>query len=360
VVVTPLLVTSALFVTRAGAATEPTGSVSVTPAAESSLAPGGGYFLLHATPGQVVQQKVSVTNGGAQSVNTAVRGVDASTAAGTGVVYGTPDETPTRVGSWITPEATTLPVRGRATRSLQFSVRVPPGTAPGQYLGGLSVALTSGRSGTAPPAQPGFGVSITAETQRVIAVEVDVPGAPYAPNLVVRGTRFADVARGRVVLVTIANDGNGFARGSGTISVPEAGIDEQVTVGTFVPGTSADYELAWPPGVAEAGAHVSVALDYDGRSLRWSGTVGPVPPTTAVTRPAAGEASRHRSGVDVGTAVLLAGAAALGVGLVLVVVGRRLGRRRRGKRRRTRSPVRPAPEPMTRSARRAQRSRGGA
>ncbi|HEY7134843.1 MAG TPA: DUF916 domain-containing protein [Acidimicrobiia bacterium] len=333
----------------AGAATQPVGSVSVTPGSGSALAPGGGYFLLSGAPNASFEQSVTVANNGSAPVTAVMAGVDATTAAGTGAVYGAPGEVPRRVGTWIVPDEARFELASHETKTLRFSVHVPTGVTSGQYLGGLSVGI--GVPSAPPPpastATSGFGVAITMQTQRVLAVEVDIPGAPFVPNLVVRDTRFATAGIGRVLAVTIANDGNGFAHGSGTIAAPSEQVNQPIAVGTFVPGTSAEYEVPWPAGADEEHARVDVSIDYDGRALRWSGVVGGAP-ATPTTEPAA----HHSGGARVGVVVFVVGGLALALGLVLLVVGRR---RRIEPRRRPR----PAPRRASRRpARPVQRSRG--
>jgi WxL Interacting Protein, peptidoglycan binding domain len=334
----------------AGAATQPVGSVSVTPGSGASLAPGGGYFLLHGAPDASFEQSVTVANNGSAPVTAVMAGVDATTAAGTGAVYGAPGEVPTRVGTWIVPDESRFELASHETKTLRFSVHVPPGVVSGQYLGGLSVGIGVPSAPSPAPTSPttsGFGVAITMQTQRVLAVEVDIPGVPFVPNLVVRGTRFATAGIGRVLAVTVANDGNGFAHGSGTIAAPAQHVNLPIAVGTFVPGTSAEYQVPWPPGADEQNQTIEVSIDYDGRALRWSGVAGGAP-TTPPTQPAA----HHSGGMRVGVVVLVVGGIALVVGLVFVGFGRR---RRIEPRRRSR----PVPSRTSRRpARPVQRSRG--
>lgn len=347
--VTTVLALTLALATTTGAVTQPVGSVSVTPGSGSSLAPGGGYFLLGGQPGAMLDQSVRIENGGSAPVTAVIAGVDATTAAGTGAVYGAPGETVTRVGTWITPDQTRLDLAPHETQTLHFAVHVPASVASGQYLGGLSVGIGVPGSTPATPASsvpPGFGVAITMQTQRVLGVEVDVPGVPFVPSLVVRDVRFATAGIGRVLSVTLANDGNGFARGSGTIAVPSANVNQPIAVGTFVPGTTAEYQVPWPAGVDDAHPTVDVAIDYDGRTLQWSGVVGGAAAAAPRTRPAA-----HRSGgVRVGVVVLVAGGVALVLGLAFVA----LGRRRRAEPRRpssapTRTVTRRSPRPVQRT-----------
>src|SRR5207302_9244266 len=68
---------------------------------------------------------------------------DATTGRTTGTVYLT-DQKPTRTGAWVVLSAKSLFLKPGAHKLVPFTVHVPAGTKPGQWVGGI-VAETSHR-----------------------------------------------------------------------------------------------------------------------------------------------------------------------------------------------------------------------
>ncbi len=157
---------------------------------------------------------------------------------------------------------------------MPFTVHVPVGTPPGQYLAGVSasVPLTNDPGTTVPPAgEAGFSMSVM--FQRGLAVEIDVPG-PRTATLQVTGAEPIATPDGVTLGVHIGNVGNAFARGTGVIRVADTNTDFSFKIDTFVPGTSIVYPMSWTKTVVPGTHHVEVDLTYDGgRRTSWTGTV---------------------------------------------------------------------------------------
>jgi hypothetical protein len=107
----------------------------------------------------------------------------------------------------------------------------------------------------------------------VIAVQIDVPGA-LAPRLEVRGARATVVRDTFAVELAVANTGNAFARGTGTIDVASTGTHREFPIDTFVGGTEIAMPVEWSRSASVGDHAVEVRLAYDGgRVTKWSGTV---------------------------------------------------------------------------------------
>jgi hypothetical protein len=191
-------------------------------------------------------------------------------------VYKTPDSPDTGTARWIivsVPQITLVPQQGR---QVAFTVQVPKGTPPGQYLAAISVSvpLPADAAGSGPRDGPNSaGFSVALQPQRIVAVEIDVPG-PRAPNLVVSGVDPKATGGGVDLGIHIANQGNAFAHGSGVMRVADTNTDFTFPIRTFVPGTSIVYPAQWTKTVVPGLHHVEVDLTYEGgRRATWNGTV---------------------------------------------------------------------------------------
>jgi hypothetical protein len=257
----------------AAAATKGSDVVTPVPAPGSKLAPHSRYYLLHLRPGAAITQTVVLHNDNDHPIDVHVDGIDGFTSDATGASYDTPYQKASGTGRWIavsTPEITLQP--GEA-RSVAFTVRVPPSAAPGEYLGGLGmyVPLTTPSTTVAAGAgQATFGITLQGE--RIIAVEIIVPGTTKADLQVTRVTPVA-APSGLVLNVGLTNAGNAFAKGTGVIAVDDTNTNVPFTIGTFVSHTSITYRVPWTRSVVPGDHNVSVKLEYDGRVTTWNGTV---------------------------------------------------------------------------------------
>ena len=231
-------------------------------------------YVIQAKAGATITQQVVVDNPNDHTVTANVSGVDAWTADATGASYGTPGSTPKSTGTWITFVTPQLQLTASQSRTIPFTVTVPTTALPGQYLAAVSVSVPAGSTPSSTPHngnQAGF--AITLQTQRVIAVEIDVPG-PRTPHLVVRSVKPVVQANILRLQFDVANVGNAFAKGSGTLTVPDTNTRLDFPVNTFVPHTSIKLPLAWTKDVVPGVHQVSLRLqDQNGRIFTWTGSV---------------------------------------------------------------------------------------
>jgi hypothetical protein len=160
------------------------------------------------------------------------------------------------------------------TRSVPFTVRVPAGTPPGQYMAGISAWVPlSSRTKLPRPGQNQATFSLDLQIQRVVPIEIDVPGA-WVPKLSVSSAEAIRTAAGITLGVHMANSGNAFALGSGVIRVPETKTDYTFKINTFLGGTSIVYPMTWTQSLPVGSQRVEVDLNYTGgRHLTWNGTI---------------------------------------------------------------------------------------
>ncbi len=114
---------------------------------------------------------------------------------------------------------------------------------------------------------------MTLQTQRVIAVEVDVPG-PIAPNLVVHSVTPVVQADTLRLQFVVSNDGNAFAKGRGSLIVADTNTRRDFSINTFVSHTTIKLPIAWTKNVVPGVHEVTLRLqDQNGRVVTWTGTV---------------------------------------------------------------------------------------
>jgi hypothetical protein len=248
-------------------------AVSVVPAKGSQLAGKAKWFLLKAKPGQVITQSVTVLNPNRQADTINLEPVDGTTNDETGAAYGAPGSPKASTARWISVSSPQLTLQPGESRDVAFTVRVPPNLGPGQYLAGISASVPVDPS-KKPKAKAGdAGFNLALEMQRVVAVEVDIPGA-WAPSLVVTGADPKATPRGIALGVHIANQGNSFAHGTGVIRIASTKTDYSFKVDTFVSKTSIVYPMDWTKDVVPGVHNIQVDINYEGgRHTTWNGSV---------------------------------------------------------------------------------------
>ena len=258
--------------TRAGAVTSP--SVGAATGPGSHLSPNRGHYLVQLRPGESITQTVKITNTAKQTVLTRITGADALTNEATGVAFRSPLNAQALQAKWISVATPAVTLAVGETRLVSFTVRVPPGTPPGQYMAGISAWVPLGSRPKPPAAGPNQATfALDLQIQRVIPIEIDVPGA-WAPQLSVNGANAIPTEVGVTLGVHIANTGNAFALGSGVIRVPDTKTDYSFKIDTFLGGTSIVYPMTWVSNLPVGSHHVEVDLSYNGgRHLTWNGTI---------------------------------------------------------------------------------------
>ena len=138
-----------------------------------------GYMEYTAAPGQTLRDTVTVEDVGTGPGDFPLFAADGLTSPLTGVVYASrqapfPDGPSGNgeygAGQWISLQATAVHLMPGQNVSVGFSVTVPPGTAPGDHVGALSVE--------APPSTQSSGeLGLRVSTLSTVAVVIHVPGA---------------------------------------------------------------------------------------------------------------------------------------------------------------------------------------
>src|SRR5437016_5154525 len=132
-----------------------------------------GYFVYSLAPGAVQSGGVIISNSGTAAGTVKLFTADATTGRTTGTVYLT-DKKPAHTGAWVQLSAKSLFLKPGQHKLVTFTVHVPAGQKPGQWVGGI-VAETSHRLAGSKSKQKA-SVQIKIRDLTIVAVQVNVPG----------------------------------------------------------------------------------------------------------------------------------------------------------------------------------------
>ena len=229
-----------------------------------------GYFVLKGRRGTTVHGEVKVQNVGEEAGTTALYSVDATTGQTSGAVYRSRQEPKRGVGRWVRLASESMRLAPGESQLVPFSIRVPPGAAPGQYLGGIVVQrATSAAAGQRAGGKGSFKVRI--QELSVVAVQINVPG-PRHPQLRLTGIKVGNQPGHQSILLGIGNTGNALVKGRGSLKIATAGghsLKRQAfNLDTFVPDTHIDLPVyiqgkALVPGRYRG----TVSIAYEGHRI---------------------------------------------------------------------------------------------
>ncbi len=248
-----------------------------------------GYFVFDIEPGAEATGQVRLKNPGSVPVVVELEAVDSLTAQAGGSAFAEGTEAPEAVGAWVHTDESLVTLEPDQQVLVEFVVRPPANTEPGQYLAGLTASAVEENEAT--PEALGAnqaGAVLEIRNRYVIAVQVNVPGE-WTPSMAITGAEALEQPSGTKLGIHLENDGDVFLQPTGTLVLRNAEatpiLEERIEMGTFVTGTDVTYPVTWP-GAPVAGEYgVDVELNYaDGGIARYSGTFGvsedaPVAPT---------------------------------------------------------------------------------
>lgn len=335
-----LLVIAALLATLAAA---PPGGLGIGGAFGISPAPDSqgqktSYFQLTVAPGKSVRETAVVSNLADKPATLVISHAMGVTASNSGSAYEPISRGCSGSSCWVAglPQRLTLPAR--STYELDFTVTVPAGTAPGQYLSGISAAPaakprpakvgSNGKSGAQAVIVENVtvGVAVTVGDLSAMTTRLNIPG--------VLGTLEYQTPR---LNIKLDNTGQTFAKGTGTVSCTPSGKLHTygITADTVLPGGQALIAVnapGLPPGAA---APCTIQIHYGkNQTVRWAGMVAiPALPSTHIVHTGVGTYSQVPQGGIPGWAIALIIIGALllaGVAIVLFLMYRQQRRSNQG------------------------------
>jgi len=178
------------------------------------------------------------------------------------------------VGCWIHSLPSRISVRAGTSVDVTFAVRVPPGTAPGQYLAGVAIEPpVSPRSPQ--PVNSGSAATSVILRQIVIGVAVTV-GRRFGSDVTIPTVRGVAIGNTAGIAVAEHNRGARFEHPAGRATIVVDGTPRSFAVrsGTVLPGGDPTLRVLTPS--LRAGtypARATLRYDDDRKTAAWTGTV---------------------------------------------------------------------------------------
>jgi len=205
-----------------------------------------GYFVFRMRAGTARSGHLEAFNTSDRPVALRVYAVDGLTGVTSGVVYADHADRVSATGRWLATSAHRIVLGPRARRLMAFSLRVPAGTAPGDYLAGLALE-------NANPLTSAGRFQVREIVRTVVGVEVVVPGPAHAQIELGSVTLKAlPGTNASAVTVHLADTGRLLCKPVLTVSVSGRGgqLTETRALDTVLPGDPIPYPFAWPHSLA--------------------------------------------------------------------------------------------------------------
>jgi hypothetical protein len=172
------------------------------------------YFSLTLTPGQTVSLEVELGNHAARSMSVRTYAADAYSIVNGGFGVKGRDSRPTGTTGWVSYPTKVLELPAGEASIRTFSVTVPAGTMPGQYLAGLVLENDV-------PVKGSGSVALDQLVRQALAISIQVPG-PLNPAFRLDSASHHFVAGHSVVGERVANSGNAHLRPSGRVIIRDS------------------------------------------------------------------------------------------------------------------------------------------
>lgn len=219
-----------------------------------------GHFRYDVEPGSELVDQFVVTNNTSEPMTVRVYPADMIRAKGGALAPAQESDPREHVGAWVHVETPRIEVPPHATVEDPFTIRVPEGSVPGEYLGAVVAAVRPGGE------TEGIGV----ETRAALLVRVRVPGT-IAMDAEVVGLRSSRDGDEQHFEVDVRNTGNVLFTVAGEIEVSSGGDvvarlpirPEDVYV---IPDGSATFTADWTklPSFGRYSAHARVQVLING------------------------------------------------------------------------------------------------
>lgn len=217
----------------------------------------GTYFTITQDPGTMQEFTVAFGNGGTSPVTALTYVADAYTLVNGGFGVKTADDPVTEPTTWIDYPTETRELAPGERVERTFTISVPEGTAPGQYIAAISIQ-------TAESIAVGESDMLRQIIKKSIAVFITVPG-PETPALEIGEARVTQTDTSNNLVIDIRNPGDVFLNPSGTVTMTTAAGDPVLTspidMGPVYAGTDTTLELAIPTMLPSGAYAVAVSLE---------------------------------------------------------------------------------------------------
>ncbi|MDQ0800095.1 WxL protein peptidoglycan domain-containing protein [Arthrobacter sp. SLBN-112] len=171
----------------------------------------GSYFALTMEPGQSRELKVELGNHGTSPIGARTYAADAYSIINGGFGAKDRDSNPSGTTSWLSYPGQVLQLPAGQASIRSFTVTVPPGTAPGDYISSLILENDA-------PIQGSGSVALNQIVRQAVAVSIRVPG-PLQPAFGFGHAEHKITAEHSVLDIGIANTGNINLKPAGNLTI---------------------------------------------------------------------------------------------------------------------------------------------
>ncbi len=226
-----------------GAQAVDNGTLGIRPATESA------YFHLSVAPGSSLAETALVTNRTTEPLSLLTYVVDGTTTPQGEFALESQDAQPRSVGLWTTLNATSITVPPETEIAVPFTITVPVGTMPGDYVGGV-IIQTSVVTGETSSAADGTAVRIDVVNRQGVRIYLNVAGEAV---LGLRSGALSWAQEGSVVDVTlpVTNTGNTTLHPNGSVAFESLlGANTTIDVTTpqsILPGATVNLTATLTP-----------------------------------------------------------------------------------------------------------------
>jgi hypothetical protein len=306
---------------------------AVTPAATADGTPRS-YFVLSGSAGQILRDRIVISNMGQHSETLTVSAARGTTAPNTGSAFVSTPTGCSGTGCWLTGLPPRVSLSAGESRTIPFQVHIPAGSAKKQYLAGITVRSAV----NPPPVTVGGGTGSRAQAVIVNEVTVGVAvtiGSGLRSDLDISDVAGAVTGKTSLLQVTVHNGGQTFVRGTGRADCSASNGPHRypVDVNTVLPGDSGTVQVT-ATGLPAGSSQCTITIPFaDGHPPAvWQGQVT-IPTAHPVKRvqvaPGVYAAVPHNRVPTWAITLLVAGGALIVVLAAVVLV---LLRRRRAQR----------------------------
>lgn len=205
--------------------------------------PGDNNVVLQLNPGQSRELVIGVINAGESPITLRTYAANVISVINGGFGAGTEKDEPQGPTRWISYPAATMTLQSKQMEKRPFTVSVPKGTAPGQYIAALIVQTNE----SVPiPGTTAFRQII----RKAMKVTITVPG-PVTPGFKLGAPTFVTEPSSRTLNIPITNTGNILVEPAGTFNVTtpddKTVMTGPITMGVVYGGMSTGIQFSLAP-----------------------------------------------------------------------------------------------------------------
>ena len=171
----------------------------------------GHYFDVTIKPGERLDLAVALGNHGPRVITVRTYAANVYTIINGGFGAALRETAATGATSWLSYPTSVFDLPAGRSQTRAFSVSVPAGTAPGQYIASVILENDQPVKGSGP-------IALNQIVRQAVAVAVRVPG-PLQPALSIGGASDKTAAGKTVIDIGVANTGNAHLKPAGELQV---------------------------------------------------------------------------------------------------------------------------------------------